>query len=251
MKQAVQLNAIGRSLNQAISREDWRRAATDMRKIAVTLVNATIENDEERISFVNHLLDEVYDDLVYAEESPSVLDATSLLWKTESYRDVAQIARAARPTLSPAARERRLKDARSRILSLLTEGNSPPRSNLEIAELTGLHVATVARTLVALRHEGLVRSWPEGAKMMNCLAEAGKVCGNLASRTMKVHAKLMSHDRPKYPRNERNTMFLENEPVDPVNRSSQTLPASVHVLPTTAEISQNLLVKARHLEHAL
>jgi hypothetical protein len=217
MKQASQLNAIQKSLNAAIAQENWTAAATNMRKIIVALINATIENDEERISYLNHLLDNVYDDLVYAVEAPLTLDVTSFLWKTESVRDVAQIARASRPTLSPAARERRLKDARSQILQLLSDGNSQPRSNLEIAELTGLHVATVARTLVALRAEKIVKSWPEGAKMMNCVESSEQILRNFASRPTKQAVELISQDKPKESMKiqiisqlERNT--LENKP---------------------------------------
>jgi len=161
---------IQRRIDDAISLESWDRARLCLRELARVLVDATISGDGPLIAQIDEALSQAYFDLSLDDEFDSDLTLSSIAWSADGLRDVAQLARRRRPALPIGQRAIVLRDAKARILALLSEGNGAPKNNREIAERLGLNVATVARIMTILREEKKVRSWPEGRFMMNEIA---------------------------------------------------------------------------------
>jgi DNA-binding CsgD family transcriptional regulator len=169
------LSEIGSRIEEAISRESWVDARLGLRELVRILVDATISGDNDLIARVDEMLAQAFSDLSLDASFEPALTATALGWSTDGLRDVSQLARRRYPAMTSEQRAAVLRDAETRILALLVEGNGGPRSNREIAERLKLNVATVARTLTRLREAKKVKSWPEGRFMMNQLVPRAEI----------------------------------------------------------------------------
>jgi DNA-binding CsgD family transcriptional regulator len=173
------LSEISTRIDEAVARESWTEARLGFRELARILVDATIAGDGELIARVDDMLSLAYADLSLDPSFEPELTATTLGWSASGLRDVSQLALWRCPAMTSDHRAAVLRDAETRILDLLGEGNGAPRSNRDIADRLKLNVATVARTLAKLRERKKVKSWPEGRFMMNQLAPSVDVAISL------------------------------------------------------------------------
>jgi DNA-binding CsgD family transcriptional regulator len=176
MTYRVLLSEIENRIDNAVARESWEDARMGLRELARILVDATIAGENDLIARIDEMLAQAFTNLSMDESFVPEMTVTALGWSTDGLRDVSQLARRRRPPMTSEQRATVLRDAETRVLALLRDGNRAPRSNREIAEVLGLNVATVARTLAELRKAKKVKSWPEGRFMMNELVTDQNLC---------------------------------------------------------------------------